>query len=131
MLALAAIALSCVLGGVALRLVGARRQRPFADACLGLAAGAPMTDVHAQFSRVGERSSGHASHGSDPRPQAYAFFRRSGWARWQQCTVEVEPATQRVTATRYEAGSDFTSCADRHVYPRRFWLCAIADAVAP
>ncbi|MBX3274842.1 MAG: hypothetical protein KF729_31550 [Sandaracinaceae bacterium] len=130
-IALAVIASSAVLGYVAVRLAVAGRQRPFAEACAALAVGTPWAEADAAFARVGVRSSGTTWYEADPRPRSHTFFVRSGAARWQQCTVEVDPATRAVTRTRYEAGSDFTSCADRRAYPRRFWLCAIADAVTP
>lgn len=124
----ASMALLAAAGVAGLRVIYARREGPFASACLSARAGAPFAATEAAFSRIGERTSGS---GWSSRGGTHAFFRRSGLSRFQQCTIEVDAHTQRVTSIDLRAATDFTSCADRGAYPRRFWLCAIADWIAP
>jgi hypothetical protein len=133
LIVLATVALLCVGSGGAARLVLDASQAAFARTCLGTSVGASMADSDAAFAQLGLTSSGRAwthGQGSAGPPDTHAFFQRGGLTRWQQCTIEVEPSTQRVTRVALTGGTDFASCTDRRSHPRRFWLCAIGDALA-
>lgn len=112
-------------------LVYRRREAQFASVCEGARIGDPIVTLASSFTDIDQHASGRSWHG-DPSgpPDEHHWFRRTGLSRHQQCTVEVEPTTQRIRAVHLTASTDFSDCRDPIAYPRRHWLCVIGDSLA-
>ncbi|MBZ0120023.1 MAG: hypothetical protein K8H88_23745 [Sandaracinaceae bacterium] len=118
-----------VLAIVSLVLLRNRGEARFAETCDSIGPGDSLARAQAAFRAIGHPVNGWGGPAGEP-PNTFSVFRRSGLSRFQQCDLHVSSA-RIVTRRRLRESNDFESCADPAIYPRRYWICRIASAVAP
>ena len=133
--ALGAILLAVVVALALLALLATRaasrsRRAEFERVCTSVVSGTAHRDVEAAFGTIGEVTTGWGGLAGEP-PSSHDWMRHTGVAHYQQCTVYVEPSTQRVRRVVLDEGSEFDHCDDPVAYPRRHWLCRLASALDP
>jgi hypothetical protein len=126
----AVIASIALVGSLFMRNASRSRQAEFAGVCTSVVSGTAHGDVEAAFLTIGEASSGWGGLAGEP-PSEHDWVRHTGLAHYQQCTVYVEPSTQRVRRVVLDEGSSFDHCTSPITYPRRHWLCRLASALDP
>lgn len=129
-LSLAVLAALALLGLLATRIASRSRRAEFARVCTSTASGTPHPDVERAFRAIGEDTTGWGGLVGEP-PSSHDWMRHTGLAHYQQCTVHVEPSTQRVRRVVLDEGSEFDHCTSPVTYPRRHWLCRLASALDP
>ena len=127
---LAVILTLALLGAIALRTGARSRRTEFGRVCGSITPGTERAVVERAFLAIGEASSGWGGLAGEP-PNEHDWVRHTGLAHYQQCTVYVEPSTQRVHHVVLDEGSEFDHCTSPRTYPRRHWLCRLASALDP
>lgn len=119
-----------LLGVIATRTASLSRRAEFGRVCGSITPGTERGEVERALLAIGESSSGWGGLAGEP-PSTHDWVRHTGLAHYQQCTVYVEPSTQRVRRVVLDEGSEFDHCTSPITYPRRHWLCRLASALDP